>query len=304
MTYAAFALVLSSVVLFVAGVLLVPFKRQRSKGRRCAIVGLVGTVVGIAWFGLALNQEAIAKGFLNMLDQQRAKELGFTDPIAWSAQRAELDAAEAAAAANRAAEEATATAARREREAAENALREAQQAAAAEQRQAQAEAERAEREASERAAAEEERAAAEAERLAHVEQCQADLQCLGDEFSTEASVACGPRVERLAVNDYEWTNGFLEPKFSRFRWADREAGVITYIGDKIRYQNGFGAWTRFQRNALQNSSPARSPTGLLELRVTPRLRNSSETAACRPAAPAASGSQGRSRLLRFIKSGS
>ncbi len=29
---------------------------------------------------------------------------------------------------------------------------------------------------------------------------------------------------------------------SRFRWLDQGAGALTYIGDKIQFQNGFGAW--------------------------------------------------------------
>jgi hypothetical protein len=31
-------------------------------------------------------------------------------------------------------------------------------------------------------------------------------------------------------------------KFSHFRWKDEARGVMAYIGDKIRFQNGFGAW--------------------------------------------------------------
>lgn len=29
---------------------------------------------------------------------------------------------------------------------------------------------------------------------------------------------------------------------SHFRWLDEKAGTLTYIGDKIQFQNGFGAW--------------------------------------------------------------
>ena len=27
-----------------------------------------------------------------------------------------------------------------------------------------------------------------------------------------------------------------------FRWKNEDRGILTYIGDKIRFQNGFGAW--------------------------------------------------------------
>jgi hypothetical protein len=47
----------------------------------------------------------------------------------------------------------------------------------------------------------------------------------------------------LAKNNFEWTDGLLEPKFSHYRWKNQDAGEVTYIGDKIKFQNGFGAWT-------------------------------------------------------------
>ena len=72
--------------------------------------------------------------------------------------------------------------------------------------------------------------------------CNADLQCLGDKKSIEAKFKCVPYVERLAKNNFEWVDKWYEFKFSRFRWKDQKNLVITYIGDKIKYQNGFGAW--------------------------------------------------------------
>jgi hypothetical protein len=55
-------------------------------------------------------------------------------------------------------------------------------------------------------------------------------------------VRCKGPVERLAKNNFEWTDGLLEPKFSHYRWKNQSTGIITYIGDKIKFQNGFGAW--------------------------------------------------------------
>ncbi len=52
-------------------------------------------------------------------------------------------------------------------------------------------------------------------------------------------------MESLAKNNFEWTDGLLEPKFSHYRWRDQEKGIVTHIGDKIKYQNGFGAWTYY-----------------------------------------------------------
>lgn len=70
-----------------------------------------------------------------------------------------------------------------------------------------------------------------------------DLQCLGDRGSMAAGVYCKDEIERRARHSVKWTDGMLEPKFSRFRWKNKEKGIITYIGDKVEFQNGFGAFT-------------------------------------------------------------
>ena len=72
--------------------------------------------------------------------------------------------------------------------------------------------------------------------------CRASLQCWGDKHSFAASFRCPDQIERLAKYDHEWTDGWLGTKFSRFAWKDRQTGAITYIGDQIKFQNGFGAW--------------------------------------------------------------
>ena len=72
--------------------------------------------------------------------------------------------------------------------------------------------------------------------------CRASLQCWGDENITAASIYCPDHIERLAKYDYEWTDGLLGTKFSRFFWKDRENGVVTFIGDQIKFQNAYGTW--------------------------------------------------------------
>lgn len=52
-------------------------------------------------------------------------------------------------------------------------------------------------------------------------------------------------IERLAKFQFEWADGWLEPNFSHYRWADQEKGLVTYLGDKIKFQNGFGAWQHY-----------------------------------------------------------
>ena len=57
-----------------------------------------------------------------------------------------------------------------------------------------------------------------------------------------AGFRCEEPVERLAKWSHKWIDGVLEPKFGSFRWKDKDRGTLTYLGDRIQFQNGFGAW--------------------------------------------------------------
>ena len=49
----------------------------------------------------------------------------------------------------------------------------------------------------------------------------------------------------MALYDFEWTDGFLGSKLTHYRWmaaGGKERGVITYVGNEVKFQNGFGAW--------------------------------------------------------------
>ena len=74
--------------------------------------------------------------------------------------------------------------------------------------------------------------------------CRADLQCWGDRHSSRATRPCQLAIEKLALYDYEWTDGWLGFKFDSFAWKDREARVLAYHGSEIKFQNAFGAWRR------------------------------------------------------------
>jgi hypothetical protein len=82
-----------------------------------------------------------------------------------------------------------------------------------------------------------------ANRAAEDAACKQDLACWGNKHSVGAAVKCKRQIERLAKHAHEWTDGMLETKMSHFRWKDQNAGVVTFLGDKLRFQNGFGAWT-------------------------------------------------------------
>lgn len=72
--------------------------------------------------------------------------------------------------------------------------------------------------------------------------CRQSASCYSEKFLASAETYCPEEIERLAQWDHEWTDGMLEMKFSRSQWSDKEAGVIDYYGDKLKMQNGFGAW--------------------------------------------------------------
>lgn len=74
------------------------------------------------------------------------------------------------------------------------------------------------------------------------EKCKLDIQCWGDKHSFRAISVCKDLIERNAKYSFKWTDGVLEPKLSRFRWKNKEQLTLTYFGDKVQFQNGFGAW--------------------------------------------------------------
>jgi predicted RNA-binding Zn-ribbon protein involved in translation (DUF1610 family) len=76
-------------------------------------------------------------------------------------------------------------------------------------------------------------------------ECRESLQCWGERHNITAAIQCDSDVERLAKYSHKWTDGIFEPKFSHFLWKDEPNGVITFIGDKIQFQNGFGAWQNY-----------------------------------------------------------
>jgi hypothetical protein len=75
------------------------------------------------------------------------------------------------------------------------------------------------------------------------EECRPDLQCWAERSRIDATVACKPQIEAQALHEVKWTDGWLEPMFSRLKWADKAHRAVTYVGDKVSFQNGFSAFT-------------------------------------------------------------
>ena len=97
------------------------------------------------------------------------------------------------------------------------------------------------------------REAAEVTRKAQqIVDCITDLQCARerDDWRIAAEILCGRQIEDLARFDYDWTNGFGEPKFSRIALAGTDA--LLYKGDRLQFQNGFGAWQRMTYSCIFN----------------------------------------------------
>ncbi|MBS1167322.1 MAG: hypothetical protein H6R00_3347, partial [Proteobacteria bacterium] len=205
------------ITLLVAAIMAI-WRTRRRKAKWLAGVAMAGLVVSVWQFGKALNDDARQAGFLDAAEKTAFQKSGATDLAAWRTQiadekiHAEEATAKQRAAADAAAAMITAEKARSKEEAARK---------------------MAEAEAASRAV---EVAAKEAEAAA----CKGDLQCWGDKHLFAATAACKPSVERLARLDFQWVDGILETKFAKFAWGNKTKGTLTYLGDAIQFQNGFG----------------------------------------------------------------
>ena len=92
---------------------------------------------------------------------------------------------------------------------------------------------------------EEERKAAQ-KKAADLKANKEDASWLSDNYGTEAGIRCRPLIERLAKNQFEWTDSWSESKFSSYLVKTSKPYVLTVVGDKIKFQNGFGAWTNMK----------------------------------------------------------
>lgn len=104
-----------------------------------------------------------------------------------------------------------------------------------------------------------EQAAREARKLAQKKaseerdaQCRKDWACWVEKNSLRAIVACQPKIEAMAKHDFKWTDGWLEPKFTKFRQT-RTKDRFVYMGDHVQFQNGFGAWQRHSYHCIYDT---------------------------------------------------
>lgn len=79
--------------------------------------------------------------------------------------------------------------------------------------------------------------------------CRNDASCTGEKYRQAVTTACPEIIERQARFDIRWTNHLLESRFLPIvRWHGidgRKKGLVDFEGDKVQFQNGFGAWQNY-----------------------------------------------------------
>lgn len=87
--------------------------------------------------------------------------------------------------------------------------------------------------------------------LSKDEQCMRNAQCAVDRthWTSGADVYCREHIQNYAKYDYEWTDGWAEPKFDRIV-VQSDGKAIRYLGSSLKFQNGFGAWQRMRYSCL------------------------------------------------------
>ena len=72
--------------------------------------------------------------------------------------------------------------------------------------------------------------------------CRENIKCWGTRHRADAYVRCVRLIQGHAAYDYKWTSWI--DRFGDTFWGDRERGSIILMGDKIKFQNAFGAWRK------------------------------------------------------------
>lgn len=71
--------------------------------------------------------------------------------------------------------------------------------------------------------------------------CLKDANCLAARLLDKVSGPCSHEIERHSKFSFRWKDGPGEPRFVKAAWEDEAAGQLAFIGDRIQFQNGFGA---------------------------------------------------------------
>ena len=74
-----------------------------------------------------------------------------------------------------------------------------------------------------------------------VVECSQDTDCIKARFLYRAERICARAVEDAAPWGYEWFDSFTQPKFHTIYPG---APSFRLAGDRVRFQNQYGAWRR------------------------------------------------------------
>jgi hypothetical protein len=79
--------------------------------------------------------------------------------------------------------------------------------------------------------------------------CRNDASCEGEKYRPDVLEVCPDIIERQARYEVRWTNHIFEGRFLPIvQWHGkngRQQGLIDFEGDKVQFQNGFGAWQNY-----------------------------------------------------------
>jgi hypothetical protein len=92
------------------------------------------------------------------------------------------------------------------------------------------------------------------------EECRKSLQCWGEKHMVSAAVRCREPIERLAKNNFEWTDGILEPKFSHYRWKNQPRASSPTSATRSSTRTDLGPGSTTHINAIWTVQENGSPT--------------------------------------------
>lgn len=73
--------------------------------------------------------------------------------------------------------------------------------------------------------------------------CVADFDCWANRHMRDANKACAPQIEQWAQYDFTWETTHPEARYTR-AIMHNNGKQVSYLGDAIKFQNGFGNWVR------------------------------------------------------------
>lgn len=78
--------------------------------------------------------------------------------------------------------------------------------------------------------------------------CKQDPACMAKKYQPVFDADCRTLIEALAEKsaryEYKIEYGLLTSPYSRVKFADKKKSILELYGNKIKFQNGFGAWQK------------------------------------------------------------